>query len=68
MRDSERVKLNREVSKELIEKIYNIPSDRVADSYIVSYLPIISDSLASIADSLEILTKDIGEVEDGNDD
>lgn len=39
-----------------VEKIA-IPDSKLEAFYVASYLPVIADSLASIADSLEILSK-----------
>lgn len=63
MRKGERVKLNEEITEKIIEIATNVPPDHLLDYYLASYLPIISDSLASIADSLEILTKEIEDKE-----
>lgn len=58
MRKGERVKLNEKVTEQVMKYVGNIPSSKALDFYVTSYLPIISDCLTSIADSLEILTKD----------
>lgn len=59
MRKGKRVELNEEVTKQIIDLAPRISSeDRLLAFYLVSYLPIMSDCLASIADSLEILTKE----------
>lgn len=58
MRKGERVELNEALSKQVYEQAGNIPSERLSAYYLMSYLPMISDCLASIADSLEILTSD----------
>lgn len=66
MRKGERVTLNEDITKQIIDKAKGsyIPSDHLLDYYLASYLPMMSDCLASIADSLEILTKDLEEKED----
>ncbi len=63
MRKGERVKLNEEMTKQVIDRATYIPSDKILAFYFASYLPIMSDCLASIADSLEILTKELEEAE-----
>lgn len=67
MRKGERVKLNEEISEQVIDSAARLPADKIQPLYLASYLPIISDCLASIADSLEILTKDLEEKENKND-
>lgn len=63
MRKGERVELNEEVTKRVIGSYGDIPADDLLPFYFASYLPIMSDCLASIADSLEILTKELEEKE-----
>ncbi len=63
MRKGERVKLNEEVTEQVIDNATKISADKLSAFYLASYLPIMSDCLASIADSLEILTKDLEENE-----
>lgn len=63
MRKGERVELNDEVTRQLIKNVDHISEDKLLAFYFASYLPIMSDCLASIADSLEILTKDLEEKE-----
>lgn len=63
MRKGERVELNEEVTKQIINSATNISSDKLLAFYFASYVPLISDCLASIADSLEILTKELEEKE-----
>lgn len=67
MRKGEHVKFNEEMTKQVIDsvKASYIPADadKLLAFYVTSYLPIISDCLASIADSLEILTKESEEKE-----
>ena len=67
MRKGERVKLNEEVTEQVIDGATRVPADKLSAYYLASYLPIMSDCLASIADSLEILTKDLEEKENDND-
>jgi hypothetical protein len=64
MRKGERVLLNEKVTEEVIESAANISADKLQAFYFASYLPLITDCLASIADSLEILTKDLEEKEE----
>ena len=64
MRKGERVELNEAISKQVYEHVGKVPSEKLSTFYLTSYLPIISDCLASIADSLEILTKDLEEKEE----
>ena len=66
MRKGERVKLNEEVTKQVMDRATRVPSVQLLDYYLASYLPIMSDCLASIADSLEILTKEIEDKETKN--
>lgn len=63
MRQGEHVKFNEEMTKKVIDSVRTtyIPADKLLAYYLTSYLPIISDSLASIADSLEVLTKELEE-------
>ena len=63
MREGERVKLNEEVTEQVMARVPQIPDDKVLAFYFGSYLPIMSDCLASIADSLEILTKELEDKE-----
>ena len=63
MRKGEHVELIKEITREVRTYMRESPSTRPLEFYLLSYLPIISDSLASIADSLEILTKDLEEKE-----
>ncbi len=67
MRKGERVKLNEEVTEQVIDSATRLSADKLLAFYFASYLPIMSDCLASIADSLEILTKDLEEKENNND-
>ena len=46
-----------------VEKMATSDS-KIEAFYLASYLPVIADCLASIADSLEILTKDLEEKEE----
>ena len=64
MRKGERVKLNDHVTEEVINNATKVSADKLLAFYFASYLPIMSDCLASIADSLEILTKDLEEKEE----
>ena len=64
MRKGERVKLNEEITEQVIDSARCVSADKLSALYLASYLPIISDCLASIADSLEILTKDLEDEED----
>lgn len=64
MRKGDRVTLNEEVMKGILDNARRIPSDKLLDYYLISWLPMMSDCLASIADSLEILTKDLEEKEE----
>lgn len=67
MRKGERVKLNEEVAEQVLDNAKCLPglsADKLLAFYFASYLPIMSDCLASIADSLEILTKDLEEKEE----
>ena len=66
MRKGEHVKLNEEVTKKVLDSakcISALSSDKMLAFYLASYLPLMSDCLASIADSLEILSKDLEEKE-----
>ena len=64
MRKGERVKLNEEITDQVIDSATRLSADKLLAFYFASYLPIMSDCLASIADSLEILTKDLEEKDD----
>ena len=65
MRKGERVKLNEELTEQVIDGAQRFSgTDKLLPFYLASYLPVIADCLASIADSLEILTKDLEEKED----
>ena len=65
MRKGERVTLNEEVTEQVMSNValQLVTTDEMLAYYLASYLPIMSDCLASIADSLEILTKDLEEKE-----
>lgn len=67
MRKGERVQLNEEVTEQVMSNATRFSAtDKLLDFYLASYLPIMTDCLASIADSLEILTKDLEEKENEN--